>query len=97
MTESVKNRIGASHLGKMSQTELLKLVLAIRSDLVNLNTVVSTNLISAVGNIQASVNNLVSDVTKISNNTNSANNTVQILGKVVTANLNALSALNTAA
>jgi hypothetical protein len=81
----------------MSQTELLKLVLAIRSDLVNLNTVVSTNLISAVGNIQASVNNLVSDVTKISNNTNSANNTVQILGKVVTANLNALSALNTAA
>jgi DNA repair protein RadC len=94
MTQSVKRRIAATGIGAMSKYELVNLLLAVRSDLNSLNTVVG-NLVSGVGNLNGSVANLVSDVTKISNNTNSANNTVQILGKVVAVNLNALTALNT--
>jgi cytolysin (calcineurin-like family phosphatase) len=101
MTESVKQRLSGSHIGKMNDLELRKLFLAIQSDLAanladrnNLQIIVN-NLGDAVLNLQASVNNLVSDVTKISNNTNSANNTVQILGKVITANINAVTLLGT--
>jgi len=95
MTESIKNRMGGSHIGKMNDKELRRLFLATLSDVQNLNTVVA-NLVSGVGNLNGSVANLVSDVTKLSNNLNSPNNTVQILGKVIATNLNNISALNLA-
>jgi len=95
MTESIKNRMGGSHIGKMNDKELRRLFLATLSDVQNLNTVVS-NLVSGVGNMKTTVNALVADVVKISNNTGAVNNTVQITATAVTTNLNNISALNLA-
>jgi hypothetical protein len=95
MTESIKNRMGGSHVGKMNDKELRKLFLATLTDLQNLNTVVA-NLVAGVGNMQTTVNALAADVVKISNNTNAPNNTVQITATAVTTNLNNISALNLA-
>jgi hypothetical protein len=95
MTESISKRMGGSHIGKMSDKELRKLFVATLSDLQNLNTVVA-NLVSAVGNVTLTANNLVADIKKVSNNTNAANNTVQITAVASTINLNDISALNLA-
>jgi hypothetical protein len=56
MAESIKNRVGGSHIGAMSDKELLKLLLAVRSDLVSLQTVVN-NVGNAVQNIKTNCSN----------------------------------------
>lgn len=102
MAESIKQRMGQNKLGKMSNTQLTKLMTTIRQDLLNcfasLNNVsndqnnvqiVLNNLGSAVGNLQVTANNLVNDVVKLSNNLNAPNNTVQITATAATTNINA--------
>lgn len=102
MAESIKQRMGQNKLGKMSNYALLKLLNATRADLASVYAVLNNvtndannvqvvlnNLGSAVGNLQVTANNLVNDVVKLSNNTNSANNTVQITAVAATTNINA--------
>ena len=72
MAESIRQRMGGSHLGKMTDKELRKLFTTILSDLAAIRTslaatqadgnnvqVIANNLVSGVGNLQAQVNNLI--------------------------------------
>ena len=74
---SIKTRVAHSHLGGMSNKELKKLFDAALVDL----TAVRATVVSLV----TQHNSLVTDVQKISNNTASANNTVQVSSVAVTA------------
>jgi len=82
MSESVKNRVGGAHLGVMTDKELLKLLLAVRSDL--------AALALDLANVQIVLNNVGSAVQNIK--TNCSNATVNInavtLAKVTSASLN---------
>lgn len=82
MAESVKNRVGGAHIGAMSDKELIKLLLAVRSDLL----AVALDL----ANVQIVLNNVGSAVANIK--TNCSNATVNInavtLAKVTSNSLN---------
>jgi hypothetical protein len=54
--QSIKNRIGGTHIGGMSEKELLKLFLAVREDVVTLATAVN-NIGTAVQNIKTNCSN----------------------------------------
>lgn len=77
MAESVKQRLGQSKLGKMSNYALYKLINAAKDDL-NSAFAVLNNVTNDMNNIQVTLNNLVVDIKAVSNNTAAANNTVQI-------------------
>ena len=94
--------MGQNGIGKRGNYALLKLLNATQADLASVYAVLNNvtndannvqvvlnNLGSAVGNLQVTANNLVNDVVKLSNNTNSANNTVQITAVAATTNINA--------
>lgn len=102
MSDSIKKRIGHSHLGNMSNKELKKLFDAALVDLAALRTtvnlltadgnnlqIVTNNLISAVGNLRTTANALVADAVKINANTASANSTVTLTAAAAVTNLNA--------
>lgn len=72
MTESVKKRVGALHIGSMSEKEVLKLLLAMQSDLATLAT--------HVNNIGAAVNNIKTNCSNATVNIN--------IGTFTAANLN---------
>jgi L-ribulose-5-phosphate 3-epimerase UlaE len=93
-TQLVKQRLGGSHIGKENDKQLRKLFLAIQADLAALQTV-QNNVIDGLNNVAVQVVALHADIVKVSNNTNAANNTVQITAAAPTINLNAVSALNT--
>lgn len=72
MAESVKNRIGGSHLGVRDEKELIKLLLAMRSDLATLAT--------HVNNMGAALNNIKTNCSNATVNVN--------IGSLTAANLN---------
>jgi len=74
---SIKTRVAHSHLGNLSNKELKKLFDAALVDL--------TALRVTVASLVTQHNSLVTDVQKISNNANAANNTVQVSAVAVTA------------
>jgi hypothetical protein len=70
MAESIARRVGGMKIGKMSQKELLKILLSLQSDIANFRT---------------TANAIVLDLRALANNTGSANNTVQITAANVAA------------
>jgi len=74
---SIKTRVAHSHLGNLSNKELKKLFDAALVDL--------TAMRATVASLVTQHNSLVTDVQKISNNANAANNTVQVSAVAVTA------------
>lgn len=101
MSESVKQRMGGSHLGGMNEGELRKLFVTILSDLAAIRStvnnlvadmnnvqVVTNNIVSGLGNERLVVNRLVTDINRIANNLGTGNN-VAVNANAVVTNLNA--------
>ena len=110
MSDSIVARMGHSHIGKMNDKELRKLLQATLTDLASLRTavnaialdnanvqIVTNNLQAGYVAVKASVNKLVIDVQGVSNNTGSANNTYQVTATAVTNNVSAITMAQTAA
>jgi hypothetical protein len=103
MSDSIKQRLSGSHIGKMNDKELRKLLLAALTDLAMLRTafntissdnnnvqLVTNNLVALTQALKVTVNNLVIDIVKVNCNTNSPNNTVAIISVAVTNNVTAI-------
>ena len=103
MSESIKQRFSGSHIGKMNDKELRKLLSATLTDLTSLRTAVNTiaadhanlqivtnNLVALTVALKVQGNALVTDVQGVSNNTNAANNTYQVTATAVTNNVSAV-------
>lgn len=82
MSESIKKRVGASHLGQMSKSELKKLLDATLTDLTALKSTVN-NVVTDLGKVQTVTNNLASAVNNIK--TNCSNATVNVNSQTLTA------------
>ena len=77
MSASIKQRMGGSKIGEMSNKELTKLLQAAQADLAAIRTAVSAAVTDATA-VQNTLNALIVDVAGVSNNTGSANNTYQL-------------------